>query len=140
MREREEEAKIPSKPKVYCASKLYHAPMWRDWRTGTKQIELCSTWHDNLRVEQDDSDPQACRIGWERNVDDIVRADALLCYAHTGEKLNGGLVEIGMAIALYTPVYLVGGHTWGTWRYMQDVSLHESLAHAVAAIVKEYRP
>lgn len=125
-------------PRVYLASKLIHAPMWRDWRQSNSYgLRIVSTWHDNLNIDADDRDFDACRAGWTKNFADIDRADALIAFADRSEPINGTLVEIGAAISNRINVYLVGSFPWGTWQYSTNVYKCPSLADAAYAIKED---
>ena len=122
----------PKGPRVYLASKLYHAPMWRDWKANKKLgITIVSTWHDNINIEADDHDIAACRSGWIENICDIRGADAMLVYGMREEALNGTLVEIGAALHSGVDVYLVGTYPWGTWRHLRKVNHSPDLHTAI---------
>ena len=128
------------RPRVYCASKLRHGFMWRNWRTGLAAIDIISTWHDDPDVIVKEADVDLCRTGWTANRMQILhQADHLLAYGNGYDTLNGTLVEIGMAYALNIPIHLVGNFPWGTWRHSESVFVHDSLDAAVLAIVN-YNP
>jgi len=128
------------KPKIYLASKLFRAPQWRLFRTlYLNEFEVVSTWHDNLTVEADDANCDlACRKGWEGNLEQVVnRCDILLAHGEKDDKLNGTMIEIGMAFGLSKPIYLVGSYPWGTWKILDHVQHFNNLLEAVEAIRKD---
>lgn len=126
------------RPKVYLASKLYHAPMWRDWKENLDAIQIVSTWHDDVNIEK--NTPQQCAAGWRKNEDQILRAEYLLVYAHANDKLNGALVEIGMAFGAYTRIVLSGAFPWGTWRHAKGVVICDTPHDALLHITKGHAP
>lgn len=122
------------RPRVYLASKLRHAPMWRDWKD-ILPINVVSTWHDIEKL--DENDHEACRINWHANRAQLLwRAEHLIVYAEPEDHLNGTLVEIGLAASRPIPVYLTGGFDWGTWRHLPSVAMHPSLHDILLAITK----
>ena len=125
-------------PKTYLASPLYHAPMWRDWKTANIGINIVSTWHDSLTIETDDKDRPSAVTGWRKNFVNLVRCKYLLAFAHTGDQPNGTLVEIGVGISKFKSIHLVGGFPWGSWKYSPYIHEHDSLHTALLAIKKDH--
>jgi nucleoside 2-deoxyribosyltransferase len=136
---------LPPRPRIYCASKLRHAPVWRQWKTELHDtLDIVSTWHDNPNVEVDEADSAKCYAGWHANRMEILHAaDFMLVFGMKKEPLNGTLIEVGMAIAMNIPTYLVGDYPWGTWRYMNPVvecdSLHTALTDITGALYPHNR-
>jgi nucleoside 2-deoxyribosyltransferase len=127
------------RPKVYTASKLKHASMWRDLRSiWSSHVEFTARWPD---LEDKLSDDECfAREFWRHDIQDIARADCVLVYAEPGEHLRGALVEAGAGIALGKHVVLVGEHPdYGTWQYHPMVTKVDSLGWARAAIIGTFR-
>jgi hypothetical protein len=91
-------------PSCYVASKTHHAHLWKDWRT--KGALIISTWIDEAGPGQTHSLSEL----WERIIQEIHRSDRLVLYVnpHDAQPLKGALVEVGMALMLQHPVYVVG--------------------------------
>lgn len=127
------------RPLVYCASKLHRAAYWRNFSLTEPRLQVVSTWHNSLTVEQDDaSSNTACRLGWLANLRDLRIADALIAWCVEGEKPNGTLTEIGFMLSRHAPVYLIGDFAWGTWRHLPFVSQHSTIDEAVEQLVKDF--
>ncbi len=111
------------RPYVYFASKLVHAPLWRDYKIANLgHFDVVSTWHDDLDViRKDNDDEAACLLGWKQNIVDVGRATHLVAMGAREDRLNGTLVEIGMAMRRGIPILLTGSYPWGTWRFLHGV-------------------
>ena len=130
---------IDSRPTtVYCASKLNRHPMWREWKAelSPSVIRIVSTWHDDPDVETLELDAKQCMFGWQANRRQILSAEHLLVFGTADDKLQGTLVEIGMALASdkYPKIHLVGSFDWGSWRFLDDVAIYATLHNALTAI------
>lgn len=125
------------RPKVYCASSTAHAAMWREWSDALRpRIDIVSTWHQSPSVEADEINEAICAVAWKENIRQITNdAHHMIVYANEGDRLQGTLVEVGMAIAMSMPIYIVGDYRWGTWRYCRFVYPHFTLHEALMAIV-----
>ena len=91
--------------KFYAASKVWHAPTWRDLRAELEgsDIEITSRWIDYA----DDSDIVQNRKGelWQHCLEDVLRADAMILFCENfGEEQRGALIEAGHAMAAGKPV------------------------------------
>ena len=94
--------------KVYVASKVWHAPKWREHLDVFKHfnVGVTSRWIDYA----DDSDIVQNRKGelWQHCLEDIQKADAMIVYCERfDEQQRGVLVEAGHAIALGKPVICI---------------------------------
>jgi len=94
--------------KVYVASKVWHAPKWRENLDVFKHfnVGVTSRWIDYA----DDSDIVQNRKGelWQHCLEDIQKADAMIVYCERfDEQQRGVLVEAGHAIALGKPVICI---------------------------------
>lgn len=91
--------------KIYIASRASipaRAAMWRSWRDAG--VEIVSTWID------EDGDGQTADFGelWHRISCEIASADRLVLYVEPDDlPLKGALVEVGMALAMGLPVFVV---------------------------------
>lgn len=103
--------------KVYTASKLSEASRWRRLAEEWSEIEFVARWpfkHVGIIL---DSEIYA-KVFWQQDLEDVLKADAILVYAENDHKLRGTLVEAGMAIASGISVIVVGKHDdYGTWQY-----------------------
>lgn len=115
--------------RVYTASKLTHAPLWKTLRTDWPEIEFTANWID--MVDRIPDTPQFAERFWPRDLADIGRSDLVLCYAPSGEILRGALVECGAALAWGKRVLLVGhSDSFGSWQWHPLCSHARDLDHA----------
>lgn len=109
-------------PKVYVASKVAQASMWRKLREEwSPSIAINSRWIDHI-----DNAGKPLRfdsnVFWREDFEDISDATYLICYGTAGEHLRGALVETGFALALGRTVCVIGDHPdYGTWQDAGDV-------------------
>ena len=94
--------------KVYVASKVWHAPKWREHLDVFDHfnVGVTSRWVNYA----DDSDIVQNRKGelWQHCLEDIQKADAMIVYCERfDEQQRGVLVEAGHAIALGKPVICI---------------------------------
>lgn len=120
--------------KVYTASKLCHASLWKELRDDWTEIEFTARWPihymsgDNPRWPED---PNFGSIFWRHDVEDVTRADVVLCYGGADEILRGALVEAGIALGQGKRVICVGhSHSFGTWQYHDNVHWVATLLEA----------
>lgn len=92
---------------IYFASKVQHAAKWRALDT---KYDICSTWiYQPFKLSSKDEAKQL----WVDCLGDIERCDVIIAYREEGEVMKGALIEIGAALALRKPVYLVNYLTYG---------------------------
>lgn len=111
---------VLDKPKVYVASKIHHAPIWRKLRDNyAKRFEFTSTWINTDISPMIDSNTKECRDSWKKNIEDVCRSDFLIAYGNSldFDPLSGTLVEIGAMLAKGGRVYLLGDYDWKTWQH-----------------------
>lgn len=116
---------MSSLPRLYTASKVYLAPMWRSLRRRYRHdFHFISTWINEDISPLDDADEQKCRDGWTRNIEESADCDVLICAALPGHELSGTLVEIGSALGSdRAAVFLVGEcERFATWRHHPRVT------------------
>lgn len=112
------------RPKVYTASKLRHAPLWRRMHTGQhwSHVEWTARWvfMDHLETIKD-SPPSIHDFAhfWTIDIQDVRRSDFVLLFAMGDDEhsLKGAIAECGAAIALGKQVLVCGHidrthHTW----------------------------
>lgn len=122
--------------RVYTASKLSKAAMWRELNKKWPHVIFHARWLKHNEIGTPDLPEYAPRF-WMEDQQDVKTADAVLVYAEEGEHLRGALVEAGMAIAFIVPVIVVGEHPdYGTWRHHPCVTQVADLNEA-AQILKE---
>jgi hypothetical protein len=103
--------------RVYTASKLSTAPLWRTLDAEWPCVFFHARWLKHNVIGTPDDAEFAARF-WVEDHEDVATADAVMLYAETGQHLRGALVEAGIALALKIPVVIVGDHPdYGTWRY-----------------------
>ena len=94
---------------IYAASKVWHAPLWRDVRLALLDGTTITTtirWIDY----EEHSDIVMNRKGelWQHCLEDIAKADAMMIYCDDfREEQRGVLVEAGIAMALGKPVICI---------------------------------
>lgn len=107
--------------RIYTASKLRHAKMWRELCDQHDLFIFHARWLKHLKIGTPDNAANAPAF-WLQDQQDVKDSDALLVYAEKDDRLSGALVEVGMAIAYGVPVILVGEHEdYGTWRWHPGV-------------------
>ena len=103
--------------RVYTASKLKHAKMWKDICDKRHDVIFHARWLKHVQLGTPGTVDNA-RAFWQEDHQDVATSDALIVYAEEGDRLRGALVEAGIAIALGVPVFLVGDSPdFGTWQY-----------------------
>lgn len=109
------------KIKVYTASCLHHASLWRDLVKTWPEIEFTARWpFSNIIGEAQGKCPAHASIFWQQDCEDVARSNVVLVYGgHDDDKLlRGALVEAGMGIALGKTIIVVGDHpSYSTWQY-----------------------
>lgn len=124
---------MTSKLKIYCASRLRHAPKWRELETLWTEFEFTGRWYHEPHIgtgtnvdPENACTPEAFRIHWINDEIDVRRADVVMVYAGenvcapqpNGDILRSALVEAGMGIAFDKGVLLVGDSpSFGTWKH-----------------------
>jgi hypothetical protein len=109
------------RPKVYGASKIHHAKLWRTLRNDPEWdfVDWTANWidHPDLEEGQDPIWPsdETFRAAWIANINDVKIADFLLLYAGGEAGLKGALIECGAAIGLGIPVIAVRIDTMHSW-------------------------
>jgi hypothetical protein len=111
---------------IYTASKTKHAHLWRDLRDAGAPI--ISTWID----EAGEGESSDLHDLWQRCISESRSCKILIVYRQPEDVLKGAWVEIGVALAVGTPVYAVGldGFTISNYR---GIKHFPSLAAAFAA-------
>ncbi len=116
--------------RVYTASKITTAPMWRELSRKWPHVMFHARWLKHNEIGTPDLKEYAGRF-WSEDEQDVKCADAVLVYAAEGEHLRGALVEAGMAIAFKIPVIVVGEHPdYGTWQHHPCVERVKDIAEA----------
>lgn len=105
--------------KIYFVSKLHHAHKFKEWALNNPNHHVVSKW-----IYSESEFPQVKEHAvnfWVDDFRDIDFCDAVVVYVENGEKLRGGLVEVGYAIAREKKIILIGDHPdWGTWHHYID--------------------
>lgn len=121
--------------KIYGASCLNHAKLWiNEINRRSKYFTLHSSWQNSFWFPAGpEESPDAARIFWYKDIEEIRTCDALICYAEVGDVLRGAICEVGAALALKKPVILVappGLFSLSTWQYHPYVSRRANLEDA----------
>jgi len=125
-----------SRLKVYTASKLSEAPLWRALADDWKEIEIVARWpFIHVTGSGLPSWPGDCAahgaVFWQHDHDDVARCDVVLVYGKGDGTLRGALVEAGMGIALGKYVIVVGSDpSYGTWQFHPSVARVRTLDEA----------
>jgi hypothetical protein len=116
--------------RLYVASKLDEAGMWKNLARAWPEVEFISRWPWK-HVGTVPDDPVHSKVFWQHDLEDVWRTDVVLVYAREGQKLRGALVEAGMAIVLGKRVIVVGDHAdYSTWRHHPSVYIVADLNQA----------
>lgn len=125
------------KPKVYTASKLRYAKLWRDIRSDPDWdfVQWTASWPDSPEVFAENEgvppEPEVFRDGWTKDLLEVRFSDFILLYAKDDENLRGALIECGFAIANGVSVVTVGIFSdTHTWTYLPHVNCFASLRDA----------
>lgn len=120
--------------KIYTASTLKHAPLWVALRDQWPEIEFTARWPVDHMVGDKPKwaeDEPFARIFWQHDLADVTAADLVLCYGDADEKLQGALVEAGMALGQGKQVICVGhSPSFGTWQFHPNVFCVDDLIAA----------
>lgn len=125
--------------RVYIAGKIDRAAEFRlirdIWRE--EGIEVCSTWLDQAHLELNGTPtPSEFRVHWLNDEEDVKSANVLVLYGAGDDRLRGGLIEAGIAIAMNIPVIVIGNHhDYGTWQHHVGVLKAEDFDHAKSLIL-----
>lgn len=128
--------------KVYIASKLKHADRWRKLREQwpAEGIDLHARWHDQ-ESQEDEAQPVDFSIFWLVDEEDVSNSDCVIVYGEADDKLNGALVEAGIAIAHKILVIVVGDSpSFGSWWHHPGVLRAGSLEQAKRLILNRFGP
>lgn len=116
--------------RVYTASKLHTAEIWKELHKAWPEVYFHARWLKHIDLGTEDGPARAHEF-WLQDEEDVLSSDAVLVYGRPGEKLAGALVEAGMAIAWGIPVVVVGEHPdYGTWQYHPRVTRVSTLEEA----------
>ncbi len=117
--------------KVYTASKLSDAPLWRRLRDDWPEVTFTARWPVCHVGTVPDT---ACfaKIFWQHDVEDVSASDVVVVYTESSiNHLRGALIEVGIALALSKEVIVVGDHPdYGTWQYHKSVHRVNDLLQA----------
>ena len=88
---------------IYIASNMKFIDFWHKLRASG--VTISSTWIDDV---PDQEDKEAISRLWLNCFEEIRQSDMLMVKAEEEDKFKGVLVEVGAALVLGKPVYLVG--------------------------------
>jgi nucleoside 2-deoxyribosyltransferase len=91
------------KPSVYVASNIRFIDFWQKLRDSG--VNISSTWIDHA---PDREDKEAISRLWVNCFEEIRHSDMVMVKAEKEDRFKGVLVEIGAALVLGKPVYLIG--------------------------------
>lgn len=90
-------------PFIYITSKIKHAKKWRD--LARKGYPLTCNW---IWMELNPKDDKQMSSAWSQMIEDCRKSRVLIIYLEEGERLKGGLVEIGAVLGNGGAIFLVG--------------------------------
>lgn len=111
---------IRYRSKVYTASKIYHASMWRKHReVYSNHIEFTACWinHDGPDHNTTFWSENDKLRHWMQDIQDVQRSDFLIAFTGLNDNLAGTLVEVGAAIGLGKVVLAVGFSGTHSWQH-----------------------
>jgi len=88
---------------IYVASNIRFIDFWKKLRDSG--VAISSTWIDDV---PDQEDKEAISKLWLNCFEEIRQSDMIMVKAEKEDKFKGVLVEIGAALVLDKPVYLIG--------------------------------
>ncbi len=91
------------KPKIYVASHIRFIEYWKKLRDSG--IAISSTWIDHVPERGDN---EAISRLWVNCFKEIRQSEMIMVKAEKEDRLKGVLVEVGAALVLGKPLYLVG--------------------------------
>lgn len=117
--------------KVYTASKLAQAPLWRQLRDEWTEVHFTARW-PVCHVGTTPDTAVFAKTFWNHDLEDVSSSDVVLIYAESGaDKLRGALVEVGAGLALGKEIIVVGQHPdFGTWQHHRNCHLVRDLDEA----------
>ena len=104
---------LSKSPKIYSASKIWHANKWLEARD-KMGYNVISGWIDvPCGTPENPTGAKLLDASEKRELGrdcarEVAEADMLIAYAEEGDNQRGVLVEIGGALSAGTPVYLIG--------------------------------
>lgn len=121
------------RPKVYTASKLSAAGLWRSLRNNPTwaHVEWTARWPEMTHLEQDATIQDFSHF-WRIDVTDVQRSDfvLLLGIETLDAPLRGAIFEAGVAVALGKTVITVMLNDRHTWKHHPLVCCLDTLEEA----------
>jgi len=123
------------KPIIYVASNIRFVDFWKKLRNSG--VTISSTWIDHVPER---GDKESISKLWINCFQEIRQSDMIMIKAEKEDRLKGVLVEIGAALVLDKPVYIVGENN-----NMGDIHNHPlfhqvpSPVEATTHFVKKYQ-
>lgn len=135
-----EETPNALRPRIYGASRLVRATMWRNQRKNNPGLIFTARWIDQIASFDDEGVAESVkRAGWIMDEEDIQSADYVCVLALDNEVLRGALVEAGMGITLGKVIVLAGASpSFGTWKYHPAVRFHSGTLSGALRWIKEH--
>lgn len=101
----------PFRPRLYFASKLRHAALWKSLRDG--RLSFCNvqcSWINTPEIEELDRLASPARYAeiWTKDLQEASLADFTLLYYEEGDDLKGARVECGATLASGGCVLIIG--------------------------------
>jgi nucleoside 2-deoxyribosyltransferase len=126
-------------PKIYSASKIWHAEKWLKLRD-KENFNIISKWI-NIPCGTQENPTGAKKLSnlqkrqlWTSCAKEVKHADLLVAYTEEGENQRGVLVEIGGALSSETPVYLMGDcASFRVCEHSDVAFVHHPLFHRIVS-------
>ena len=124
---------------VSVCAKLRHAPMFLKLREDYPDVHFISRW---IVTASQGSEEQKPVYEWMREAEiEIANSHCVIVYAERGEILKNALVQVGMAIAMRIPVYVIGENaSYAEWQFWQPlVTRATNLPQCIKMIKTKFR-
>ena len=123
--------------RVYPASRFFRAPMWIE--CGQKyRIFMCARWLKGWQKDIPETSFNSRKF-WMDNLEDIATCDYLVAYAEKDDVLGGALIEIGAALSMNKPVYLVGeNEAFRSWIHHPNIMIKKTLHNVFNELENRY--
>lgn len=103
---------------ISILAKLRHAEKFKKLRADYPDMHFISRW---IVTADKGSEEQKPVYEWMREAEiEIANSHCCVVYAEQGEILKNALVQVGMALAMRIPIYVIGEHkSYAEWQFWQ---------------------
>lgn len=124
---------------VSICAKLRHAEKFKKLREDYPDIHFISRWIVTASQGSEEMKPV---YEWMREAEiEIANSHCVIVYAERGEVLKNALVQVGMALSMRKPVYVVGENvSYAEWQFWQPlVTRAANLQQCIKQIKTRFR-